>query len=29
VLRYEAASDTPADELGDLIPGGNPARAEG
>ncbi|MGA8219470.1 MAG: MBL fold metallo-hydrolase [Solirubrobacterales bacterium] len=29
VLRYEATSDLPADELGDLIPGGNPAVAEG
>jgi len=29
VLRYEATSDTPADELGDLIPGGNPARQQG
>jgi glyoxylase-like metal-dependent hydrolase (beta-lactamase superfamily II) len=29
VVRYEATSDTPADELGDLIPGGNPARARG
>jgi glyoxylase-like metal-dependent hydrolase (beta-lactamase superfamily II) len=29
VIRYEATSDLPADELGDLIPGGNPALAEG
>ena len=29
VVRYEATSDTPADELGDLIPGGNPVAAEG
>jgi glyoxylase-like metal-dependent hydrolase (beta-lactamase superfamily II) len=29
VLRYEATSDTPADRLGDLIPGGNPALARG
>jgi len=29
VLRYEATSDTPKDRLGDLIPGGNPARSEG
>lgn len=29
VLRYEATSDTPADELGDLIPGGNPAATRG
>ena len=29
VLRYEATSETPKDRLGDLIPGGNPARTEG
>jgi glyoxylase-like metal-dependent hydrolase (beta-lactamase superfamily II) len=29
VLRYEATSDTPADRLGDLIPGGNPTLARG
>ncbi len=29
VVRYEATSDTPADRLGDLIPGGNPVVAEG
>lgn len=29
VVRYEATADTPAGELGDLIPGGNPARTEG
>ena len=30
VLRYEATSNTPADELGDLIPGpGNPAEPKG
>lgn len=29
VVRYEATSDTPADRLGDLIPGGNPVTAEG
>jgi glyoxylase-like metal-dependent hydrolase (beta-lactamase superfamily II) len=29
VLRYEATGDLPADELGDLIPGGNPAIARG
>jgi glyoxylase-like metal-dependent hydrolase (beta-lactamase superfamily II) len=29
VVRYEATSDTPADRLGDLIPGGNPVAAEG
>ena len=29
VIRYEAASDASADELGDLIPGGNPAVARG
>jgi glyoxylase-like metal-dependent hydrolase (beta-lactamase superfamily II) len=29
VLRYEATSDTTADRLGDLIPGGNPALARG
>jgi glyoxylase-like metal-dependent hydrolase (beta-lactamase superfamily II) len=29
VVRYEATSDTPADRLGDLIPGGNPVTAKG
>jgi len=29
VIRYEATSDTPADQLGDLIPGGNPVPAQG
>jgi glyoxylase-like metal-dependent hydrolase (beta-lactamase superfamily II) len=29
VVRYEATSDRSADELGDLIPGGNPALARG
>jgi glyoxylase-like metal-dependent hydrolase (beta-lactamase superfamily II) len=29
VLRYEATSDTAADELGDLIPGGNPVESRG
>ena len=29
VLRYKAISDTPADQLGDLIPGGNPAATRG
>jgi hypothetical protein len=29
VVRYEATADTPADELGDLIPGGNPAGSGG
>ncbi|MGH2983157.1 MAG: MBL fold metallo-hydrolase [Solirubrobacterales bacterium] len=29
VVRYEATAATPAGELGDLIPGGNPARSEG
>jgi glyoxylase-like metal-dependent hydrolase (beta-lactamase superfamily II) len=29
VVRYEATSDTPADRLGDLIPGGNPLTAKG
>ena len=29
VVRYEATSDTPADQLGDLIPGGNPVAAGG
>jgi glyoxylase-like metal-dependent hydrolase (beta-lactamase superfamily II) len=29
VVRYEASSDTSAEELGDLIPGGNPALREG
>jgi glyoxylase-like metal-dependent hydrolase (beta-lactamase superfamily II) len=29
VIRYEATSDLPAESLGDLIPGGNPARARG
>jgi glyoxylase-like metal-dependent hydrolase (beta-lactamase superfamily II) len=29
VVRYEATSDTPADSLGDLIPGGNPALSRG
>jgi glyoxylase-like metal-dependent hydrolase (beta-lactamase superfamily II) len=28
VIRYEATSDTGKDELGDLIPGGNPALGE-
>ena len=28
VVRYETTAETPAGELGDLIPGGNPA-AEG
>ena len=27
VIRYEATADTAKDELGDLIPGGNPVRA--
>ena len=29
VVRYEATSDTPADQLGDLIPGGNPVLSRG
>ena len=29
VVRYEATSDTPADDLGDLIPGGNPVVTRG
>jgi glyoxylase-like metal-dependent hydrolase (beta-lactamase superfamily II) len=29
VLRYEATSDRTADQLGDLIPGGNPALSRG
>ena len=29
VIRYEATSDLPADQLGDLIPGGNPALSRG
>ena len=29
VIRYEATSDLPADQLGDLIPGGNPAQSKG
>jgi glyoxylase-like metal-dependent hydrolase (beta-lactamase superfamily II) len=29
VVRYETTSDTAADELGDLIPGGNPAHSRG
>jgi hypothetical protein len=29
VLRYEITSDQPAEDLGDLIPGGNPALAQG
>jgi glyoxylase-like metal-dependent hydrolase (beta-lactamase superfamily II) len=29
VVRYEATSDLPADKLGDLIPGGNPALSKG
>jgi glyoxylase-like metal-dependent hydrolase (beta-lactamase superfamily II) len=29
VLRYEATSDRPAEELGDLIPGGNPVLGRG
>jgi len=29
VLRYEATSDAPADQLGDLIPGGNPVLSRG
>jgi glyoxylase-like metal-dependent hydrolase (beta-lactamase superfamily II) len=29
VLRYEATSDLPADQLGDLIPGGNPVSTKG
>jgi len=29
VVRYEATAGTPAGELGDLIPGGNPAAGEG
>jgi glyoxylase-like metal-dependent hydrolase (beta-lactamase superfamily II) len=29
VVRYETTSDSPADQLGDLIPGGNPALSRG
>jgi glyoxylase-like metal-dependent hydrolase (beta-lactamase superfamily II) len=29
VVRYEATSDRPADQLGDLIPGGNPVMSGG
>jgi glyoxylase-like metal-dependent hydrolase (beta-lactamase superfamily II) len=29
VVRYKATADTPADQLGDLIPGGNPALSRG
>jgi glyoxylase-like metal-dependent hydrolase (beta-lactamase superfamily II) len=29
VVRYAATSETPADELGDLIPGGNPVLSRG
>jgi len=29
VVRYAASSETPADELGDLIPGGNPVLSRG
>jgi glyoxylase-like metal-dependent hydrolase (beta-lactamase superfamily II) len=29
IVRYEATSDTPAAELGDLIPGGNPVPSRG
>jgi glyoxylase-like metal-dependent hydrolase (beta-lactamase superfamily II) len=29
VVRYEATSDVPADQLGDLIPGGNPVLSRG
>jgi glyoxylase-like metal-dependent hydrolase (beta-lactamase superfamily II) len=29
VVRYEPTSDVPADEIGDLIPGGNPALSRG
>jgi glyoxylase-like metal-dependent hydrolase (beta-lactamase superfamily II) len=29
VIRYETTSDSPADQLGDLIPGGNPALSRG
>jgi glyoxylase-like metal-dependent hydrolase (beta-lactamase superfamily II) len=29
VVHYEATSDTPADQLGDLIPGGNPVLTKG
>jgi glyoxylase-like metal-dependent hydrolase (beta-lactamase superfamily II) len=29
VVRYEATSDLPSDQLGDLIPGGNPAFSRG
>jgi glyoxylase-like metal-dependent hydrolase (beta-lactamase superfamily II) len=29
VVRYEATSERPADELGDLIPGGNPVASQG
>jgi glyoxylase-like metal-dependent hydrolase (beta-lactamase superfamily II) len=29
VVRYEATSEKPADELGDLIPGGNPVAGRG
>jgi hypothetical protein len=28
-VRYEATSDTAADQLGDLIPGGNPIGTRG
>ena len=29
LIRYTTTGDTPADRLGDLIPGGNPGRSEG
>jgi glyoxylase-like metal-dependent hydrolase (beta-lactamase superfamily II) len=29
IVRYEATSKAPVDDLGDLIPGGNPASSEG
>jgi glyoxylase-like metal-dependent hydrolase (beta-lactamase superfamily II) len=29
IVRYEATAATPVDQLGDLIPGGNPASSEG
>jgi glyoxylase-like metal-dependent hydrolase (beta-lactamase superfamily II) len=29
IVRYEATSTAPVDDLGDLIPGGNPASSEG
>jgi glyoxylase-like metal-dependent hydrolase (beta-lactamase superfamily II) len=29
VIRYEGTAETPVDELGDLIPGGNPAAVKG